>query len=429
MTLFQSIMLAVFGFFIVVGVIFFAAAANFNKTKTISNVVIWGTLDATAFQTVITAAADKDSRFQHVSYVQKNAATFDSDLAEALAAGKGPSLFILRQDSILKSSNKILTIPYTSIPRKTFNDTYIDEAQLYEGSSGIAAIPIIVDPMVMYWNKDALAKNGFAEAPKYWDEVFTMAEKMGVKDASGNITAGAIALGESVNIPNAKSIVSMLVMQAGGSVTTFNADGKIEEGLSKSTGGASERPAVSALRFYTSFANPTESVYSWNRSLPSARDAFAQGVVALYVGYASEMPIIAGLNPNLKFDVAPVPQIRNTARNVTFGNMYALAIPRTAVNVSDAATIASAFAAPTMAAALSSALHLPSVRRDLLSKPVDGPMLVFRGAALVSAGWLDPDTLKTTDIFKTMIAGVTSGGSRLTEAVDKAGQGIRLLLQ
>lgn len=429
MTLFQSILLAVFGFFIVAGVIMFAAASNFNKTKTISNVVIWGTLSSEAVQNVINQEVNADPRFQHVTYVQKNAATFDSDLSEALAAGKGPSLFFLRQDSILGARDKILTIPYSSVPKKTFNDTYIDEAQLYEGESGVSALPVVVDPLVLYWNKDALAKAGFAQPPKYWDEVFNMAEKMGVKDASGNITASAIALGESANIPNAKSIVSMLVMQAGGSITTVDARGSITGALSKNSSSASERPAVSALRFYTSFANPTESVYSWNRSLPNARDAFAQGTVALYVGYASEMPTIAALNPNLKFDVAPVPQIRNTARNVTFGNVYALAIPRTAPNSSDAFTIASLFSGAKMAGALSVALSIPPVRRDLLSQTPDGAMSVFYGAALIAQGWHDPNAAKSDVIFKTMIAGVTSGSARLTEAVDKAAQAIQLLLQ
>ena len=429
MTLFQTILLSVFGFFIIAGIIFFAAFANTGKTKTISNVVIWGTLDATAFQNVITAQSNTETRFQHVTYVQKNAATFDADLADALAAGKGPSLFLLRQDSILGARDKILAIPYSSISAKTFNDTYIDEAQLFESSSGILAMPLLVDPLVLYWNKDALAKNGFAQPPQYWDEVFTMAEKMGIKDISGNITTGAIALGESVNIPNAKQIVSMFVMQAGGTVTYIDANGVIETGLSRLTSDASERPADSALRFYTSFANPTESVYSWNRSLPNARDAFAQGIVGLYVGYASEMPTIAGLNPNLNFDVAPVPQIRNTTRNVTFGNVYALAIPRTAANATDAATVAGLLSSASVASALSVALNLPPVRRDLLSQSADGAMQVFDGAALISAGWLDPDPTKTDALFTTMISGVTSGSARLTEAVDKAGQAITALLQ
>ena len=428
-TLFQSILLSVFGFFIIAGIILFAASSNFNKTKTISNVVIWGTLDGTAFQSVIQAQSDSDTRFQHVTYIQKKAATFDSDLADALASGSGPSLVLIRQDSLLKDQDKILTIPFATLPQKTFTDTYIDEARLFLSPSGVLAQPVIVDPMVIYWNKDMLAKNSFSQAPQYWDEVFAMAEKMGVKDSSGNITRSAIALGESANIPNAKQILSMFIMQAGGTVTAIGESGKPGETLSLGSSTGSERPADSALRFYTSFANPTESVYSWNRALPSARDAFAQGIIALYVGFASEMPTIAAQNPNLNFDVAPVPQIRNSARSVTYGDVYALAIPRTAAHPADGAAIASALAGASIAGALSSALNLPSVRRDLLAKPADGPMLVFRGAALISNGWLDPDPLKTNDIFATMISGVTSGSARLTEAVDRAGQALEALLQ
>lgn len=426
---FQVAILVIFGIFIVAGVFVFASSGSFNQKATISNVVIWGTLDERIFDEVIRLQLDSDPRFQKVSYVEKDAETFDIDLSEALAAGVGPDLFILSQDSIVRSKDKVLPVSFSSIPKKTFTDTYIDEAQLYLTSAGIVALPIVIDPMVLYYNTDMLSKSGFAQPPSYWDEVFTMAEKMSVRDASGNIAQSTIAFGESANVLEAKNILSMLMMQAGGTIVSIEEDGVLAEGLTQSVEGASERPAVSALRFYTSFANPTESVYSWNRSMPLSRDAFAQGLVGLYAGYASEMELIAELNPNLKYDVTAMPQIRDASRNVTFGKIYGLAIPRTALNPTDAATVAALFAGQKIAKDLSDGFGLPSVRRDLLSQPVDGAMLVFRNAALIAAGWLDPDAQKTDELFTAMISGVTSGSERLAEAVDRAGRSLQSLLQ
>lgn len=428
-TIFQAVVLGIFGLCIAGGLILFATFVSSSKEKQLSNVVMWGTLDRDTLESYIGSETNNDSRFQNISYIQKDQNTFDSDLADALASGTGPDLILLRQDSILKEKNKILTIPFSSLSKKAYSDTYSDEGNLYLVPDGILALPVVVDPLVLYWNKDFLAKDGYAQPPQYWDEVFDMAEKMKTEDAAGGITKSAIALGESANISNMKGIVSMLIMQAGGSITGIDSNGKITSLLSNNPNYATELPAVSALRFYTSFANPTESVYSWNRSLPSARDAFAQGIVALYVGYASEMTAITALNPNLKFDVAPVPQIRNTQRSVTFGNMYALAISRTTLHPTDALTIASFLSSAKIARELSTALHMPPVRRDLLSQSVDGPNVVFSQAALIASAWLDPDTAKSDAIFKAMIAGVTSGSARLTEAVDKAGQALQVLLK
>ncbi len=60
--------------------------------------------------------------------------------------------------------------------------------------------------------------------------------------------------------------------------------------------------------FYTRFARPDNTLYSWNRSFSSDRDRFVSGDLALYFGYGSEGKELERLNPNLNFDIAEVPQ-------------------------------------------------------------------------------------------------------------------------
>ncbi len=56
----------------------------------------------------------------------------------------------------------------------------------------------------------------------------------------------------------------------------------------------------------------------------------------------------------------------------------------------------------------------------MLAEPADGPEAVFRDAAIMGRGWLDPDPQRTELTFKGMIDDATSGASRLAEAIQRA---------
>ncbi|HET8580853.1 MAG TPA: extracellular solute-binding protein [Candidatus Paceibacterota bacterium] len=432
MTAFQIIALAVFGVFIVGGLVFFATYRG-HSAQDIGSITIWGTLDGTAMSRVIEAESNTDQRFAHVTYVEKDPATFDSDLAEALAAGFGPDLFLLPQDLIMREQNKIATISYTKqapgMPQQVYENTFIGESSLFETASGFYGYPFLADPMVLYWNKDTFAKNGIARPPAIWDDVLSDAQAMSATDPSGTLSASAIALGESANVLHLKDILIMLVLQAGGTIMSGQADASPHSALSQVPSGAAESPAVSALRFYTLFADPSQSVYSWNSAEPSSRDAFAQGKTAMYLGFASELPLIGQQNPNLSYGVAPMPQIKGAARNVTFGTLYALAIPRTSANPSGAAALADDMTSADVEQQFSDALGLPPARRDLLASQADGSMLIFDRMALIADAWLDPNPAQTDAIFSTMVASVNSGSTEIASAVARADQALSALLQ
>jgi len=280
---------------------------------------------------------------------------------------------------------------------------------------------------VLYCNQDMLSSAGFVGAPKFWDELFDIAEKVTRRDAGNNIVKSAIAFGEFQNVANAKDILSTLIMQAGGEVATLDDQGRLRPALAARTGDANQ-PTQSALRFFTEFANPSKTVYSWNRSLSNSREAFAAGDLALYIGYASELPLLRSLNPNLNFSVAPMPQIRGGERAVTFAHTYAFSIPLAAANPNGALSVAFILAGSGPSSLLSQARGTPSPRRDVLAAPTDGPDSVFRDMAIVGRGWLDPDTTATAQIFQGMIESVTTGALRLSEAVAQGDKEIGNLL-
>lgn len=435
---FQLILLGVFGLLGAGGVLFFALGGGLGgTTETVGPVLIWGTLDEAPFEQVISALAEDDRRLAQVAYEQHDARTFYSDLANAIASDRGPDLILISQEYLVQHAEKLIPIPYADDPRtglkgvsrRTFEESFVDEGLLFLTDAGVLGIPIAIDPMVMYWNKDTIAAAGYALAPQHWDELFTLAERITQRDDANNIQKSVIAFGEYQNVAHAKDILATLILQAGGEITYRDSQGRIVPSLAASNAEKTQQPAQSALRFYTEFANPTKSkTYSWNRSLPNSRDAFAAGDVALYIGFASELNVLRAQNPNLNIGVAPIPQIRGGGKTVTYGEMQAFAIPRGSLNPLGAQLVSFILAQEIPSQYLAQLRGTPSPNRKALiagaaSSTASTADAVFGDAALISRGWYDPNPARTEQIFRGMIEGVTSGALRLGDAIlegDKA---------
>ena len=427
LTIFQIAILGIFAVFAVGGMIYFARGTYGGDSGQIGEVLIWGTLDARAFSATLRALADNDERLLSVQYEQYDPRTFYTELSDAIASDKGPDLIIFEHEYIHRDQQKMIPFPTESVTERAFREQFIDGTDIFWTPEGALGVPIAVDPMVLYVNKNLLASAGFAQPPASWNEVFDIAEKATKKDDAKTIVQSGIAFGEYENVTHAKEILSTLMMQAGSPITMREADGRVRVAINTSVTDVTQ-PAQSALRYYTEFANPAKIVYSWNRSMPASRVAFGQGDVALYVGFASEYPILRAQNPNLDFTAAMLPQVKIESRAVTFGRMYSFAVPRGSLNPNGALSAALILANTDASRVLSQATGIPSARRDVLAEPTDGVSAVFRDSAIIARGWLDPDPMRSGLAFQGMIEDATSGSSRLSEAVQRAERELTALL-
>jgi ABC-type glycerol-3-phosphate transport system substrate-binding protein len=418
MSKFQLILLGVSGVLIVVAVMVFSVAGSKNKTVKAS-ITIWGDFSSREFSTFMnTAGMSQDSGLK-IRYVEKSSDSLDRDFTESLATGTGPDLVILTQDKLWKHRNKLLLVPYETINERDFKNTFVEQGELFLVAGGVYGIPFIMDPMVLYYNRDHLTRAGVAKPISYWDEMYTTALNLTEKDAAGNITRSAIALGESRNIPHSKEIVSMLMLQAGTPITQFI--GSNIRSTLIATGGGSFSPSESALDFYTQFSNPAKPYHTWNRSLLPAQTHFTSGDSTYYLGFASELSELRAKNPKLNLGVASVPQSRVSPNTITYGNLRAISITRSTRNPGPALTAALKLASRDSVRALSEIVYLPPARRDLLAqRPSDNFMSLFYEVSLQSRAWLDPNDTSTDLVFREMIESVTSGRARIGEAVRKA---------
>ena len=434
MTTFQIILTVSFGVVAVLGVFFFSIA-RFNTGadapgNTQGGVVIWGTIDESVVRGVITRLQETYKGFD-VTYVQKRDEVFDQDLVESIANGVGPDAVFLSHDLIERHKQKITQIPFESLSVRTFRDTFVEEAELYLTNTGMIGFPFLIDPMVMYWNRSIFANAGLARPPREWVEFHDLARTLTMKDAAGNITRATAPLGGFSNITHAKSLVTLLIMQAGNPIIEYNNETGNRRVVLTANDNNGSTPVISALDFYTEFSNPSAASYTWNRSLPNSQDLFVSGDLALYFGFGSELQEIRKKNPNLNFDIVMMPQIQGETTRMTFGKMQAITVLKSAKNPQGAFVAMRELTGTIATQYLIEHSNYAPVRRDLVNNvnPRNPYKSVLYTSGLIARGWLDPNPDKSNLIFRMMIENITSGLQSPESAVSRANNELNLLVK
>jgi ABC-type glycerol-3-phosphate transport system substrate-binding protein len=425
LSVFQVIVLLVFGLFILVG---FVLSALYSRQSQVGGsnlifVTVWGTIPQSQARPFFDSIQSDELNLR-VSYTQKDKDNYELEIVEAIAAGQSPDVIIINQGDFLENMNRIFPIPYNVYPAREFKDSFIEEAEIFTTPKGIYALPLSIDPMVMYWNRDMLSSASISVPPRYWDEMYYYAERIAKKDAAGNIDTAALALGSYQNINHAKNILSAMFLQKGVEPVTWS------DNYSRFIADLGESNSVldGAINFYTEFSNVTKSVYTWNRSLPDSKDMFISGKLAIYFGPASEMMEIKNKNPNLNFDVAVFPQLKNSSVRVTHGDVYGLAILKSSKRINTAIQALRLITSAESIKLWTESSYLSPVRTDVAVNKADPYLTVFRDSATISKGWLDPDSEKSDVIFEEMINSINSGRSTVNDARSSATNKLRALL-
>ena len=420
MSRFQAVLYIVFGLLILVGVVLFAGfVPGTGPSSGAADLVMWGTLPEDSLTPIFDDFNSKFKDITRITYLQKDERTFEQELVEDLARGLGPDLVLITPALLARQGDKLVAMPNQAVSVRTFRDTFIDGAEIFLSADGALAMPFLVDPLVLYWNRDLFSGAGVPKVPSYWDEVLALPERLTVRDGKGNITRSAIALGGYKNISHAKDILSALFLQVGDPIAQpVFIEGGVRPDIVLGEGtNAAPSQADSALRFYTEFGNPAKKAYSWNSALRNSIEYFNAGLLAMYVGYASELTALRNGNPHLDLDVATIPQIRPAGQELpltrTFGRIIGIGTLRNSRNVEKALQVSLLLSQADVAGIFSQALNIPPARRDLLSQEaLDDPFTpVFNRSALSVQSWLDPSPSQTDTIFREMVEGVLIGGS------------------
>lgn len=302
----------------------------------------WGVWEQPEDIAVLTRAYHDRHPLISINYRTFTADEYANELIKAWAQDKGPDIFMIPNTWIreyqqysqpmpatmavpvqyvqgtLKKEVVTKLVDYAGYNPKNIKDLYLDV--VYRDvidNNAIYGLPYSVDTMALFYNRSLLQANGIAEPAKTWTEVVQQAAKISKLNPDNSFTQSAIALGTATNVPNAFDIVSLLMTQVGVTMSTEN---RVNFGQDKR--------ALSALEFYTSFARPNTTVYSWNDEQPNALDAFTSGRLAYFLGYTFHAPLIKRTNPNLDWDVVPVPQAEGATTPSTYANYWVNAVAK-----------------------------------------------------------------------------------------------------
>ncbi len=386
-------------------------------------VSLWGPLPESQIARVI-SEVNKENKPYKIDYSEIPTLSYEETVVNALASGKGPDFWIVSQDMILKNKDRISVIPFLVYPERNFRDNFADISNLLveQKGGGLTGIPFLADPLIMYWNKDIFSSAGISQPPKDWNEFAEIVAELTQKNEAGNIVQSGTALGELSNIENGKDILSMLIIQSGNPIIKKDNYNNLKISLDEDDS-SGNRSAVSSVKFFNSFSDPSKNTYSWNKALLEAGDAFAKGSLAMYFGYASELPYIIERNPHLNFDIAEVPQIKGDKTKTGFAKIYSFAIMKNSSQAKKQAAINSIIFMTSngVAKSFSEETGLVSLRRDLLSeRTTDAYFDLINKAVVMAKSWLEPDGEEVRRIFKDMVESTASGSSSADSAVKLA---------
>lgn len=345
---FKSILLGVAVFATIIALLGFSGKIPFfnsssSNQKLTGNVKVWGILPQDSMSDFVNIF-NKEAKTYTMEYKEVPYGQMNSKLISALADGTGPDLIIAPSEFAFANLSRIYPISLTTIPESTYRNTFVDAgAMLIYPPYGYIALPVSIDPLVLYYNRDILSSNGFANPPRTWGDLYTYQSKITKKDDSGNITLSTIAFGTYDNIPHVTDIILSMIFQQGQNpveqYATKDGDGnsisayKVLVDQSVSDEGISPLNAV--LAFTKDFSDTQKDTYNWNAKSPNALTQFISGNLAFYIGYASEAGYIKSANQKLYFDYTYLPQADGSKVSATYGKLNTIFMLRTSPNASE----------------------------------------------------------------------------------------------
>ncbi len=414
MTRAQVIIIGI-GAVIVLGVVLvFIGIIPGLKTESSKPVTLefWGVESSSAFNDALALYKQTHKKVE-VRYRELDESSYESTLVNALASGKGPDLFMVHSTWTPKHFDKMLPFGDAQISFKQFQDLFPRVAeQDFAPDGAIFALPLYIDTLALFYNKDIFDRKSIALPPGNWTEVQNAITKIREVDKGGRITlAGAALGGNGASVDHAPDILSLLMLQTGVEMTTndFSNARFAHDGLT-------------SLNFYTKFANPQSPSYTWSDELGLSLDAFAQGNVGIIFDYADRLGLIQNKNSFLRIGVVPMPQAEGTSNRVDYADYYGVAVSTQSAEADAAAALALALATDqdTNLAYLR-ATGLPPALRVTINQTLELPTLgVFARQALTARSWPQGDATIVTRAFNDMIQDVVTRHSTPEKAIKLA---------
>ncbi|MBI4592232.1 extracellular solute-binding protein [Candidatus Uhrbacteria bacterium] len=341
---------------------------------------------------------------------------YEDELLRAFAEGEGPDIFSVHNtwigeyESLIEPLPDSLTIPYSetrgtikketvytiqeepTLSQRALKSNFVDvvvadvlrsyqPTAKSEAEDRIFGLPLGMDSLALYYNKNLLNAAGIPEPPSTWTEFQDQVSQLTQLSTDDEVVQAGAAIGTSQNVERAFDILSILMMQNGTEMTDSRGRATFARETDAGFLGGE------AVRFYTDFANPLKAVYTWNENMPDSFDAFASGNTAFFFGYSYHYALIRAANSKLEFAVSPLPQI-DGGKTVNYANYWVETVAKS-TDAGDWAWDFVQFAASEeRVTSYLEAANKPSALRSLISSQLEDEVLsIFAGQTLTADSW------------------------------------------
>jgi len=354
------------GVFIIVGVVFlilFTAivliAGRGPKTATPSAVTlkVYAPFDEKVIYEAMGKAflANRPNSKLEFHFVKKdNAKDYEAAVVDEIASGKGPDIWLVRNDWLGKHEGKLVSMPATlswSSSKKVTNEQALKnifgDRVLDQNSVGgkVLGLPLSVDSLALYVNKSVLdqltrafnetndpRQEMFREYPKTWTTVEEW-NRVLTQRTGATFSRSGVAMGTLENTYAPTDLFQALLYQKGGQLYDPTTRQPVLHVAQESGRVAGQ----DALDFTKSFSQPGDKNYSWNTTMGDPAKAFVDGKLVMMVGYSSLRKQIFDLNKDFtNYYVAPLPQQQEqrlpTDTRVDYAAYWTHVVPRTSAN-------------------------------------------------------------------------------------------------
>ncbi|KKU73645.1 MAG: Extracellular solute-binding protein family 1 [Parcubacteria group bacterium GW2011_GWA2_47_26] len=383
---------------------------------------------------------------------------YERELLNALAEDRGPDIFSIHNTWMREWQPKlahlppILAIPFQEVKgglrkevvatlrrnptltlrqlQTNFTDVVASDVVIAERDpqtgqpvDKIYGLPLALDTLALYYNRDLTNLSGIPEPPENWGELQNAVKRITKIDQEGKIILSGAALGASHNVERAADILALLMMQNGADMIDLAGNVAFDR-IPQALRDRPIPPGEDALVFYTDFANPLKEVYTWNETMPQSLEAFTQGKTAFMLGYSYHLPQIRARSPRLNLGIAPAPQIEGNPE-VNFANYWVEAVSKKSSNQHWAWDfIQFATKADQVTKYLNAAKKPTALRALVTSQLEDLDIGTFASQVLTAKSWYKgKDSVAAEAAFREMIEAV------LTQAVEEPREALTLTAQ
>jgi len=368
--------------------------------------VVWGFDEEEVFDEIF-KNYHKLHKNVKIEYFQKDYRNYEEELLDALASGKGPDIFPIKNTWLLRHKNKLAPMPPKMVPFKEIEEAFVDVVlKDFSSNNQIYALPLSVDSLALYWNKDLFNSAGIALPPRTWEEVEKITPRLTKIDPFGKITQSAIALGTVSNIDQASKIILTLMLQKKKPLfdlerNEFLLDEKVKE----------------AVDFYLKFSDPFSNCYTWNDQMHWSVDAFSEGKCAMLLGFSYHKKIIEEKSPYLNFSIVPLPQFSD--QKLTLASYWGFAVSATSKHPYQAWDLILYLVNTPSAEIYLQKTKKPPALRFLVNKYLNDPEIgVFATQALYAQSFPAKSESQLDNLIKEMIQSLIREEKTTEEALE-----------